>query len=131
MRSANAAGTNGRPRPWLSTRVAEALDAYPLQACVKVDDTLPGIAEGANAGMWTVGVTRTGNELGLDEAAAAALPPAELALRLRAAHARFVGVGAHYVVEGVAALPAVIEHINERAARGETPQSALPAPEAA
>jgi hypothetical protein len=33
---ANAKGTNGRPKPWLSTAVAEALDVYPLSAIVKV-----------------------------------------------------------------------------------------------
>ena len=47
---ANAAGTNGRPKPWMSVRVAEALDAWPLRACVKVDDTPVGIGEGLNAG---------------------------------------------------------------------------------
>lgn len=119
--SANAAGTNGRPKPWLSTRVAERLDIFPLCACVKVDDTLPGIAEGLNAGMWTVGVTRTGNEVGLDEHEVARLPPAELATRLTAARRRFEAAGAHYVVESVTDLPAVVEDINARLAAGETP----------
>jgi phosphonoacetaldehyde hydrolase len=118
---ANAAGSNGRPKPWLSTRVAEALDAYPLAAVVKVDDTLPGIAEGLHAGMWTVGVTRTGNELGLDLADADALPAAELARRLAAAAQRFRAAGAHFVVESVAEVPAVVEEINKRMARGESP----------
>ena len=40
---ANAAGTNGRPKPWLSTRVAEALDAFPLASVVKVSPRV-GIA---------------------------------------------------------------------------------------
>ena len=118
---ANAAGTNGRPKPWLATRVAEALDVYPLAACVKVDDTVPGIGEGLHAGMWTVAVTRTGNELGLDEAAAAALPPAELASRLAAAEAKFRAAGAHYVVDSIAQLPDVVRDINARMARGESP----------
>jgi len=119
--SGNASGSNGRPKPWMTTRVAEALDAFPLQACVKVDDSLPGIAEGLNAGCWTVGVTKTGNEMGLEEAQVAALAPAELARRLGNAKARFESAGAHYIVESVADLPAVVDDINERMSRGEHP----------
>ena len=47
---ANAAGNNGRPKPWMAVEVALALDAWPLRACVKVDDTPVGIGEGLNAG---------------------------------------------------------------------------------
>jgi phosphonoacetaldehyde hydrolase len=121
---ANAAGTNGRPKPWMAAEVAAALDAWPLAAVVKVDDTLPGIGEGLHAGMWTVGVARTGNELGLDEAEAAALPADELAARLAAARARFAGAGAHYVINSVADLLPVIDDIERRLAAGETPLSA-------
>ena len=42
-----------------------ALNVWPAAACVKVDDTLPGIEEGLNAGMWTVAVALTGNGMGL------------------------------------------------------------------
>ena len=108
----------------MSTRVAEALDAYPLWACAKVDDTLPGIAEGLNAGMWTVGVARSGNEFGLDEAGDAALlaaDPGAHAARLAAARSRLAGAGAHFVVDSVAELLPVVDEINARLARGETP----------
>lgn len=119
---ANVAGTNGRPKPFLALEVAGALDAWPLSACVKVDDTLPGIGEGVSAGMWTVGVSRSGNELGLlREEDAAELPPGELTARLAAAQARFAGAGAHYVIDSVADLLPVIEDIEARLAAGETP----------
>jgi hypothetical protein len=75
----------------MSTRVAEALDVYPLAAVVKVDDTLPGLLEGLNAGMWTVGVAASGNELGLSQAehdALKASDPAEYKARLDAAYKR-------------------------------------------
>ena len=118
----NAAGSNGRPKPWMAAEVAAALDAWPLSACVKVDDTLPGIAEGLNAGMWTVGVTASGNELGMDEAElAAAEGTPELEERLRAAKARFTAAGAHYVLRSAADLGPVIEDINKRIAAGESP----------
>jgi hypothetical protein len=87
----SAGPANGRPKPWMSTRVAEALDVYPLAAVVKVDDTLPGLLEGLNAGMWTVGVAASGNELGLSQAehdALKASDPAEYKARLDAAYKR-------------------------------------------
>ena len=41
------------------------LGVSPVDPCVKVDDTTPGIEEGLNAGMWTVGLAMSGNEIGL------------------------------------------------------------------
>ena len=55
----------GRPEPWMALRSAMELRAYPPSCVVKVGDTAPDIAEGLNAGMWTVAVALTGNELGL------------------------------------------------------------------
>jgi len=101
------------------------LDVYPLRACVKVDDTLPGIHEGLAAGMWTVGVRKTGNELGLDEPEVAGLPAAELASRLASATKRFEAAGAHFVVDGVADLPPVLDEISRRMAGGQNPFSAV------
>jgi phosphonoacetaldehyde hydrolase len=111
----------GRPAPWLALTAAMDLGVYPMPACVKVGDTLVDIAEGLNAGMWTVGITKTGNELGLSEAEVEALPSHELATRLDAAAQRFFQAGAHYAISEVAQLPAVITEINERMARGERP----------
>jgi phosphonoacetaldehyde hydrolase len=40
------------------------LAVYPASAIVKVDDTVPGIAEGVSAGCLTVGVALSGNYVG-------------------------------------------------------------------
>src|SRR3990172_3610926 len=53
----------GRPAPWMCLRNAQQLGVYPMEACVKIGDTLPDIEEGLNAGMWTIGLAKTGNEL--------------------------------------------------------------------
>lgn len=111
----------GRPAPWMAITAAMQLGVYPLQACVKVGDTLVDIAEGLNAGMWTVGITKTGNELGVSQAEVEALPARELASRLDAASSRFLQAGAHFVIPEVAQLPSVITEINELLARGEKP----------
>jgi phosphonoacetaldehyde hydrolase len=111
----------GRPAPWMAVTSAMRLGVYPMEACVKVGDTLVDIAEGLNAGMWTVGVTKTGNELGCTLADVEAMPPGDLACRLQAASDRLLQAGAHYVVEEVAQLPAIIAEIAERLAGGEKP----------
>jgi len=111
----------GRPAPWMAIMSAMRLGVYPMQACVKVGDTVVDIAEGLNAGMWTVGITKTGNELGLSEDEVEALPAAELASLLKTASERLLQAGAHFVIPEVAQLPAVITEIDARLAGGERP----------
>lgn len=118
----------GRPAPWMLFRAAEQLNVYPPAAIVKVGDTVPDVAEGVNAGAWSVAVSRTGNEAGLSAAEAATLAPAELAARLAPITARLRAAGAHYVIESVAELPAVIDEISRRLQRGENPYESLPHP---
>lgn len=111
----------GRPYPWTMYRIATELSVYPMLACVKVGDTLVDVEEGLNAGMWTVGLARTGNELGLSQEEVEALEQSELAARLDPIYRRMRGAGAHYVVDSIADLPYVLDHINERLAWGEQP----------
>ncbi len=111
----------GRPEPWMCLENAKNLRIYPMEAVVKVGDTLPDIAEGLNAGMWTVGLAMTGNELGLNQEEIAQLAPEELQRRLDRAYTRMHQAGAHYVVDGIWDVPAVIDEINARLARGERP----------
>jgi phosphonoacetaldehyde hydrolase len=55
----------GRPYPYMCLQNVINLQVSPVAACVKVDDTVPGVEEGLNAGMWTVGLAMSGNEIGL------------------------------------------------------------------
>jgi len=98
-----------RPAPWACFRIAELLGRYPLHGAVKVGDTPADMAEGKNAGMRTVGISATGNEVGLDEAALAALPDGERAERIDAAYARLTAAGADAVLASVSDLPAWID----------------------
>ena len=111
----------GRPEPWMCVQNAMNLGVYPFEACVKVDDTLPGIEEGLNAGMWTVGLAKTGNEMGLNQQEIEALDPQQRQQRLDAAYRRMRQVGAHYVVDGIADVPAVLDSIERRLVGGERP----------
>jgi phosphonoacetaldehyde hydrolase len=85
-----------------------------MSALVKVGDTPADIEEGRNAGVWTVGVARTGNELGLSLDEVNALPAGTLRARLEAIYARLYAAGAHYVIDSAADLLPVIDAINAR-----------------
>lgn len=111
----------GRPGPWMALANMIELGSRSVAACVKVDDTVPGIAEGLAAGMWTVGLSASGNEVGLDWDAWSALSPPAQAAACRPAQDILSQAGAHYVVRTIADLPAVIEDIDARLARGERP----------
>jgi phosphonoacetaldehyde hydrolase len=111
----------GRPTPLMMYRCFVDLGVWPAQAVVKVDDTVPGIAEGLAAGCWTVGVAMSGNALGLSLVELKALSEAELAARRALAVRELTLGGAHYVADSIAELPAVLDVIEGRLARGERP----------
>lgn len=111
----------GRPAPWMIYRAMETFNVYPARYAVKIGDTIPDIDAGLNAGCWTVGVTKTGNMLGLRESEVEKLDPEDLEERLDAAATAFEGEGAHYVVESFADLPEVIEDIETELAEGARP----------
>lgn len=100
---------------------AVRMKVYPLEAIVKVGDTISDIEEGLNAGTWTVGVSQTGNMIGLTEGAWHALPEAERADRLQDARLKFLDAGAHYVIDTLADLDQVVDQIEFRLGSGERP----------
>ncbi len=101
----------GRPAPLMLWKIMAELGVWPAAACVKVDDAPIGIAEARNAGTWAVGVAASGNGVGLDAAALAALPPQDREARLGKARAALLAAGAHLVIDSVADLPAAIAEI--------------------
>ncbi|VVN01341.1 Phosphonoacetaldehyde hydrolase [Pseudomonas fluorescens] len=113
---------NGRPYPAQALANVIALGISDVAACVKVDDTWPGILEGRSAGMWTVALTCSGNALGLTYDQYKALPADKLAAERARIVKVFEGSRPHYLIDTIVELPAIIEDINARLARGETPQ---------
>jgi phosphonoacetaldehyde hydrolase len=111
----------GRPAPWMALENARRLGVYPLESLVKVDDTIPGIEEGLNAGMWSIGVVKTGNELGLTRREVEELAPADLDRRLEEGRLRLARTGAHMVIDSIAELESCIDTIERRLAAGEKP----------
>jgi phosphonoacetaldehyde hydrolase len=108
----------GRPKPFMCYRNAILLGVYPLWRCVKIGDTATDMAEGLNAGMWTIGITATGNEIGLSRAEWEALP-AERQTELEAhAARRLTEAGAHFTAPSLSACTAVLDEIERRLAAG-------------
>jgi phosphonoacetaldehyde hydrolase len=111
----------GRPSPYMCLQNVINLQVSPLRACVKIDDTLPGIEEGLNAGMWTIGLAISGNEVGLPLNEWNALPDPEKQARRQRAYERLKTGGAHYVVDTIAEILPCFDDIEARLRRGEKP----------
>jgi len=105
----------GRPSPLMVYKACVELGVWPLARVVKVDDATVGIAEGRNAGCFTVGVAASGNLVGLTAAALAALDPAEHSARVAAAARQLREAGADLVIDSVADLiPALAAEVRRR-----------------
>ncbi|MCX6591922.1 MAG: phosphonoacetaldehyde hydrolase [Acidobacteria bacterium] len=91
----------GRPAPWMIFGNLQKLGVYPPSACIKIGDTPADVAEGLNAGLWTIGLTDTGNEEG---------DPS-----------RLIAAGAHYLAPSVALCGPQLVDIKRRITLGERP----------
>ncbi len=109
----------GRPWPWMCYLSAIRLGTYPMHTMVKIGDTISDIEEGRNAGMWTIGIARTGNMIGLSAEELAALPPPEQKILMSAARRQLHDAGAHYVAGSVSELD--LDPIEYRLSKGERP----------
>jgi phosphonoacetaldehyde hydrolase len=111
----------GRPYPFMCLQNAIDLQVDCVAACVKVDDTIPGVEEGLNAGMWTVGLAISGNEVGLQLTEWNALAEDDRRIKRERAYRRMLQSGAHYTVDTIADLMPCIDDIATRLRRGERP----------
>ncbi|KHL74554.1 phosphonoacetaldehyde hydrolase [Pseudomonas putida] len=114
---------NGRPWPAQALANVIALGIDDVAACVKVDDTVPGILEGRRAGMWTVALVCSGNALGLTWEGYQELSAEKLESERKRIHALFAGSRPHYLIDTINELPEVVADINRRLAKGEMPQA--------
>ncbi len=108
---------SGRPAPFMSWAAMIAMNVWPANACIKVDDAPVGIEEGRNAGCWTVGLSGSGNEVGLDLASYRALGAGERQAAIAHAETRLKAAGADFVIEDISQLLPVVYEIARRIAR--------------
>jgi len=109
-----------RPAPFMLYENAVRLQVYPLASIAKVGDTPADIHEGLNACAWSIGVAATGNAIGLSQAEFQALSVHERHFRVSNARAELEQAGAHYVVDTLAELDAVLDDIDARLKCGDT-----------
>lgn len=113
-----------RPFPFMVWLNCIRLNVSPIGAIVKVDDTADGVSEGITAGCWSVGLARSGNYMGMNEAELNDLEskdPELYSRMLKKSYEILSAAGAHYVIDDVNGLPRVIDDINRRLANGESP----------
>jgi phosphonoacetaldehyde hydrolase len=108
-----------RPAPDLSRKCLELL-GLPMDCVgVKVDDTQAGIEEGKNAGLWTVAVAVSGNEVGLSLEEWSVLESKQQTQLRTRAYERLRQSSPDYIIDTVADLDDIIEDIEMRADSGE------------
>jgi phosphonoacetaldehyde hydrolase len=108
---------SGRPAPLMTWKALIELDAWPARACIKIDDAPVGIEEGRMAGCWTVGLSASGNGVGLTREALDALPKDQRQHRIAEAARALKDAGADFVIEDISQFMAVVHEIAERIAR--------------
>lgn len=112
---------HGRPYPDMCLTAAMKAGVTNVRGCVNVDDSAPGLEAGLAAGMWTVGLACSGNEVGLSYDEWTALSDAERDAHFAQARKGLDATGAHYVVPTIGDLAPVLADINRRLAAGEKP----------
>jgi phosphonoacetaldehyde hydrolase len=83
-----------------------------MQAILKVGDTIADIEEGLNAGMWSVGVVTSSNEMGMTQEEITLLSPEELMSRKKNVRNSFLEAGADYVIDDLSEIGELIHNIN-------------------
>jgi len=111
----------GRPAPWGCFLNAQRMNIWPMSEMVKIGDTVADIKEGLNAGMWTIGCTLSGNEVGLPEQEVDELDPDIRRRMIWSAEEKLLKAGAHFVIDGVWACLPVLDEISSRIVSGEKP----------
>ena len=111
-----------RPDPHMVYKNLDLMGITDIKSVVKVDDTISGIGEAMNAGCWGVGLVRYSNYMNINTLEEeATLSQADMQYRIAKTRTILEQAGAHYVIDSMIELPAVIEDINARLARGEKP----------
>jgi phosphonoacetaldehyde hydrolase len=113
----------GRPAPWMLFRAMEALNLFPPSSVIKVGDTLVDVQDGHNAGVWSVAVLDSSNEMGLSLQDWQALTADEQRSRRIASAERLRPAHPHAMIPTLASLPQLVDVINGMLATRQSPTS--------
>ena len=101
----------GRPGPLGIYKCMVDLAVYPPSAILKIDDTAPGIAEGASAGCVTIGLALSGNAVGKTQEELAMMSDSEIATLRGHATQLLKDAGADHVIDTIRDLPELVTQL--------------------
>ncbi len=117
-----------RPKPHMCNLNAYLLNISDNATAVKVGDTLDDIKEGKRAGMWTIALAGTGNEMyleeeheGLTEEQVRTMNPQEYSRKLHAAYRSMATEKPDFIVDSIRDVPLLLSRINKDLKKGLRP----------
>ena len=117
-----------RPKPAMCNLNAYLLDVSDNAVVVKVGDTLDDIREGKRAGMWTIALAGTGNEMylteehdGMTEEQIRRMDQEGYRKKLTAAYSSMITESPDFIVDSIREVPNIIAVINARLKTGSRP----------
>jgi len=102
----------GRPFPYMIQKNMEIFQLHDPTEIVKVGDTIADVREGLNAGVWTIGITSSGNEVGLSLEEYGKLSVEEKEHINNKAKRNLLDAGAHFVITEMSELTSILDEIN-------------------
>ena len=99
---------NGRPAPWLIFKCTQELNIQSVADVIKVGDTMPDVLAGLNAGVRSVAITLTGNDVGLTHDELQSLSENERTEKHESAKTVFLTGGATNVIRSASELLQVL-----------------------
>ena len=115
-------GMGCRPAPFMVWRNMENFKLYDRRLILKVDDTNGGVGEGLNAGVWTVGLYRYSNYTNINSIKEwKDMSKEDFEKKVKLSKEVLMKSGGHYIADNIKDLPEIIEDINRRIAKGESP----------
>jgi len=111
----------GRPKPWMIYLNAIKLGIYPFSSMIKIGDTVADIEEGRNGGLWTIGLTKSGNEVGYSLDEINLIDKDILSAKIEKAKHKLLNAGAHFICEGAWECLPYIEMIDNLIRKGIKP----------
>ena len=115
----------GRPSPFMIYKNAIRMGVFPMCSIVKIGDTPADMAEGLNAGCWTIGLTHSSSLIGLEKEELDALPADEREKKIELAGLKLKEAGAHFLAPTLADAVKVVEKIGVMLESGFCPEKGV------